>query len=83
MFSTQITQIHLSICVICGKSSIRKTNETDKTYCFRKRRTARLADDGRHVVEKLQGTGTAWTAIYGSPFFTILWGILAYALWFT
>ena len=29
------------------------------------------------VVEKLQGTGTAWTAIYGSPFFTILWGILA------
>lgn len=29
------------------------------------------------VVEKLQGTGTAWTAIYGSPFFTILWGIMA------
>lgn len=29
------------------------------------------------VVEKLQGTGTAWAAIYGSPFFTMLWGILA------
>ena len=29
------------------------------------------------VVEKLQGTGTAWTAIYGSPFFTMLWGIMA------
>ena len=29
------------------------------------------------VVEKMQGTGTAWTAIYGSPFFTILWGIMA------
>ena len=29
------------------------------------------------VIEKVQGTGTAWTAIYGSPLFTTLWGVMA------
>ena len=28
------------------------------------------------VIEKVRGTGTAWSAIYGSPLFTALWGIM-------
>ena len=29
------------------------------------------------VLEKIQGTDTAWSAIYGSPLFTTIWGIMA------
>ena len=29
------------------------------------------------VLEKIQGTDTAWSVIYGSPFFTTIWGIMA------
>lgn len=28
------------------------------------------------VIEKMQGTDTAWSVIYGSPFFTALWGVM-------